>query len=88
MKRPKKIWSGVAHCPYLRAPLKRSVRETDRPAEEVPGEHHGSTMAKHRFTLGELSKAVAKAAQMVNSRPVARDSGDRRTITPLHVLLG
>ncbi len=44
-----------------------------------------------RFTLGELSTVVAEAAQVVNSRPIARNTGDPETggpITPLHLQLG
>ncbi len=44
-----------------------------------------------RFTLGELSTVVAEAAQTVNSRPIARNTGDPETggpITPLHLQLG
>jgi len=44
-----------------------------------------------RFTLGELSTVVAEAAQAVNSRPTARNTGDPETggpITPLHLQLG
>ncbi len=50
-----------------------------------------STMANPRFTLGELSTVMAEAAQMVNSRPIARNSGDPesgRPIMPLHLRLG
>jgi hypothetical protein len=50
-----------------------------------------STMAKHRFTLSEFSTMVAKAAQLVNSRTIVRDSEDPKTggpITPQHLLLG
>jgi len=41
--------------------------------------------------LGELSTVVAEAAQVVNSRPIARNTGDPETggpITPLHLQLG
>jgi hypothetical protein len=44
-----------------------------------------------KFTLGELSTVVAEAAQVVNSRPIARNTGDPETggpITPLHLQLG
>jgi hypothetical protein len=44
-----------------------------------------------RFTLGELSTVVAEAAQTVNSRPIAKNTGDPETagpITPLHLQLG
>ncbi len=44
-----------------------------------------STMANRRFLLGELSTVVAEATQMVNSRPIARNTGDPETggrITP------
>jgi hypothetical protein len=57
-----------------------------RTAKEVPGEHHG----QDRLTLGELNTVVAKAAQMVNSRSIARDTGDPETgglIMPLHLML-
>ncbi len=50
-----------------------------------------STMANSRFTLGKLSTVVAEATQLVNSRPIARNTGDPETggaITPLHPLLG
>jgi hypothetical protein len=44
-----------------------------------------------RLTLGELSTVVAEAAQTVNSRPIAKNTGDPETggpITPLHLQLG
>ncbi len=44
-----------------------------------------------RLTLGELSTVVAEAAQTVNSRPIAKNTGDpeaRGPITPLHLQLG
>ncbi len=44
-----------------------------------------------RLTLGELSTVVAEAAQIVNSRPIAKNTGDPETggpITPLHLQLG
>jgi hypothetical protein len=44
-----------------------------------------------RFTLGELSTVVAEAAQVVNSRPIAKNTGDPEAggpITPLHLQLG
>jgi hypothetical protein len=47
-------------------------------------------MANRRFTLGEVSMVVAEATQMVNSRPIARNTGNSETggrITPLHMLL-
>ncbi len=50
-----------------------------------------STMANRRFTLGELNTVVAEATQLVNSRAIARNTGDPETggpITPLHLLLG
>ncbi|MFN9906876.1 MAG: hypothetical protein ACK56F_12265, partial [bacterium] len=34
------------------------------------------------FTLGELSTVVAEAAQVVNSRPIARNTGDPETGDP------
>jgi hypothetical protein len=50
-----------------------------------------SALNNRKFTLGELSTAVAEAAQVVNSRPIARNKGDPETggpITPLHLQLG
>ncbi len=50
-----------------------------------------STMANRRFTLGKLSTVVVEATQLVNSRPIARNTGDPETggpITPLHLMLG
>jgi hypothetical protein len=50
-----------------------------------------SAIANRRFTLGELGRVIAEATQMVNSRPIAQDSGDPETggpITLLHLLLG
>jgi hypothetical protein len=50
-----------------------------------------SALNNRRFTLGELSTVVAEAAQTVNSRPIARNTGDPETggpITPLHLQLG
>jgi hypothetical protein len=50
-----------------------------------------STMAKQKFTLGGLNTVVAEAAQMVNIRLIAHDTGDPETgrlITPLHLILG
>ncbi len=44
-----------------------------------------------RLTLGELSTVVAEAAQIVNSRPIAKNTGDPETggpITPQHLQLG
>jgi hypothetical protein len=41
--------------------------------------------------MGEMGTIVAEAAQMVNSRPIARSTGDPESggpITPLHLLLG
>jgi hypothetical protein len=49
------------------------------------------TLNSRRLTLGELSTVVAEAAQVVNSRPIARNTGDPETggpITPLHLGLG
>ncbi len=49
------------------------------------------TLNSRRLTLGELNTVVAEAAQMVNSRPIAKNSGDPETggpITPLHLQLG
>ncbi len=49
------------------------------------------TLSGRRFTLGELSTVVAEAAQVVNSRPIAKNTGDPETggpITPLHLQLG
>jgi hypothetical protein len=48
-------------------------------------------LARKRCTMGELGTIVAEAAQMVNSRPIARSTGDPESggpITPLHLLLG
>jgi hypothetical protein len=50
-----------------------------------------STLNSHRLTLGEFNTVVAEAAQMVNSRPIAKNTGDPETggpITPLHLQLG
>jgi hypothetical protein len=44
-----------------------------------------------RCTMGEMGTVMAEAAQMVNSRPIARSTGDPESggpITPLHLLLG
>jgi hypothetical protein len=49
------------------------------------------TLNSRRLTLGELNTVVAEAAQMVNSRPIAKNTGDPETggpITPLHLQLG
>jgi hypothetical protein len=49
------------------------------------------TMNSCRLMLGELNTVVAEAAQMVNSRPIAKNTGDPETggpITPLHLQLG
>jgi hypothetical protein len=49
------------------------------------------TLNSRRLTLGELSTVVAEATQMVNSRPIAKNTGDPETggpITPLHLQLG
>jgi hypothetical protein len=48
-------------------------------------------LAGKRCTMGELGTIVAEAAQVVNSRPIARSTGDPESggpITPLHLLLG
>jgi hypothetical protein len=48
-------------------------------------------LAGKRSTKGELSTIVAEAAQMENSMPIARSTGDPESggpITPLHLLLG
>ena len=48
-------------------------------------------LAGKRCTMGEMGTIMAEAAQMVNSRPIARSTGDPETggpITPLHLLLG
>ncbi len=48
-------------------------------------------LGNRRLTLGELSTVVAEAAQIVNSRPIAKNTGDPETggpITPLHLQLG
>ncbi len=50
----------------------------------MPGEHQ----VNRRFTLGELNTVVAEATQLVNSRPIAKNTGDPETggpITPLHL---
>jgi hypothetical protein len=49
------------------------------------------TLNSHRLTLGELNTVVAEATQMVNSRPIAKNTGDPETggpITPLHLQQG
>jgi hypothetical protein len=49
------------------------------------------TLYSRRLTLGELNTVVAEATQMVNSRPIAKNTGDPETggpITPLHLQLG
>ncbi len=49
------------------------------------------TLNNRRLTLGELSTVVAEAAQIMNSRPIAKNTGDPETggpITPLHLQLG
>ncbi len=49
------------------------------------------TLNNRRLTLGELSTVVADAAQIVNSRPIAKNRGDLETggpITLLHLQLG
>jgi hypothetical protein len=49
------------------------------------------TLNSRRLTLGELNTVVAEAVQMVNSRPIAKNTGDPETggpITPLHLQLG
>ncbi len=48
-------------------------------------------LSNRSFTLGELSTVVAEAAQVVNSRPIAKNTGDPETggpITPQHLQLG
>ncbi len=48
-------------------------------------------LARKRSTKRELGIIVAEAAQMVNSMPIARSTGDPKSvspITPLHLLLG
>jgi hypothetical protein len=78
----------VAHCPDGRTALQRTGREAHRAAEEVLGKHSENS---RRLTLGELSTVVAEAAQAVNSRPIAKNTGDPETggpITPLHLQLG
>jgi hypothetical protein len=50
-----------------------------------------STLNNRRLTLGELKTVVAEATQLVNSRPLAKNTGDPETggpITPLHLQLG
>jgi hypothetical protein len=50
-----------------------------------------STLNSRRLTLGELNTVIAEAAQMVNSRPIAKNTCDPETggpITPLHLQLG
>jgi hypothetical protein len=49
------------------------------------------TLNSRRLTLGELNTVVAEATQMVNSRPIAKNTGDPETggpITPIHLQLG
>ncbi len=49
------------------------------------------TLNSRRLTLGELNPVVAEAAQMVNSRPIAKNTGDPETggpITLLYLQLG
>ncbi len=49
------------------------------------------TLNNRRLTLGELSTVMAEAAQIVNSRPIAKNTGDPETggpITLLHLQLG
>ena len=49
------------------------------------------TFEDKRLTLGELFTVLAEAAQMVNSRPLARNTEDPESggpITPLHLQLG
>ncbi len=49
------------------------------------------TLNNRRLTLGELSTVVAEAAQIVNSRLIAKNTGDPEAggpITPLHLQLG
>ena len=48
-------------------------------------------MAGKRYSFGELATVMAEAAQVVNSRPIARGSEDTQASgpnTPLHLLLG
>jgi hypothetical protein len=48
-------------------------------------------MVNRRFMLGELNTVAAEAKQLVNSRPIAKNTGDPETggpITPLHLQLG
>ncbi len=48
-------------------------------------------IAGRRYSYGELATVMAEAAQVVNSRPIARGSEDTQAggpITPLHLQLG
>jgi hypothetical protein len=48
-------------------------------------------IAGKRYSYGELATVMAEAAQVVNSRPIARGSDDTQAggpITPLHLQLG
>jgi hypothetical protein len=48
-------------------------------------------VAGRRYSYGELATVMAEAAQVVNSRPIARGSEDTQAggpITPLHLQLG
>ncbi len=48
-------------------------------------------IAGKRYSYGELATVMAEAAQVVNSRPIARGSEDTQAggpITPLHLQLG
>jgi hypothetical protein len=40
------------------------------------------TLNSRRLTLGELNTVVAEAGQMVNSRPIAKNTGDPETGAP------
>jgi hypothetical protein len=42
-----------------------------------------STMVHRRFTLGELNTVVAEATQLVNRRPIAKNTGDLETSGPI-----
>ena len=77
----------MAHHPDGRAALQRSGGEVDQVAKRCLE----GTLNSRRLMLGELNTVVAEAAQMVNSRPIARNTGDPETggpITPLHLQLG
>jgi hypothetical protein len=77
----------MAHRPdgrtTLQRPAERLIRLLKRCLE--------GTLNNRRLTLGELNTVVAEAAQIVNSRPIAKNTGDPETggpITPLHLQLG